>query len=79
MMSSTYKDGTMWRPLGLKMFDSTKFILGLGDDTSMSGRRAYYDYVSGDWTFFAGDQSGNAHDIVAGYESDTFWQPTLVE
>ena len=75
----TYHDGTMWRPLGLKLKSASELLVAAGDGTSLSGRRATYNWRNDTWSWIADRQTGDAHDIQVGASGDTLWQPDLDE
>lgn len=72
------REELIYRPLGLKLKNSSTFIIGAGE-VSIVGPRVMLNWKTGDWEFIADKKKGNAHDIQMGYARETFWQPTLGE
>ena len=75
----TYIGGVMYRPLGLKLRNSTTLLLAAGKEEDMVGYRALYNYKDDTFEWIAGEEKGDAHDIQWAYSGDAFWQPTLSE
>ena len=69
----------MYRPLGLKLRNSTTLLLAAGKEEDMVGYRALYNYKDDTFEWIAGEEKGDAHDIQWAYSGDAFWQPTLSE
>lgn len=70
--------GITYRPMGLKLKNSSTFIIGCGED-SIVGPRIVLNWKTGDWDYIADKNKGNSHDIQVGFDGETFWQPTLEE
>ena len=73
----TYFDGAQYRPLGLKLKNSTHLLVAAGKNEDMVGYRLLYGLETEEWTFIAGDEKGDAHDIQWAYSGNSLWQPTL--
>ena len=76
----TYLDGTQYRALGLKLKNTSTFVMGVGADEDMIGMRALWDWSyegSEGWSWIADKNTGDAHDIQVSYDGTAFWQPTL--
>ena len=65
--------GTIFQPLGLKMFNTTHVLISMGS-SGTSGPRALWHWEADTWTTLCDGAENDAHDIQWAYETAAVWQ-----